>query len=161
MHYYRWRRHGDPLTNKRPELQQSLEERFWSKVRSEGDCLIWTSTTDKAGYPDFHVSGYPKCRAHRFAYWLVYGTIPEGLVLDHLCRNRNCVNPTHLEPVTQRENVHRGLGIAARNRAKTHCPQGHPYDEVNTTVVTFTTGRKARYCRACMRDRYAKRVGHA
>lgn len=89
--------------------------------------------------------------AHRLVYESMVGPIPEGLVLDHLCRNRCCVNPDHLEPVTQRENVLRGQGVAAKNAAKTHCPRGHEYDDENTGF----TGEGHRYCRACNKARCA------
>jgi hypothetical protein len=86
---------------------------------------------------------------HRVAYELLVGPIPEGLELDHLCRNTRCVNPEHLEPVTGRENLMRAVSSwAAKNAAKTHCPQGHPYDEENTKVKR--DGGRA--CRACGRE---------
>ena len=95
--------------------------------------------------------------AHRLAYELVKGPISDGLQIDHLCRNRACINPDHLEAVTQRENILRGEGVAALNARKTHCPQGHAYDEENTLILT---GRQAgaRRCQICARDRkYAGR----
>ena len=94
--------------------------------------------------------------AHRVAYETFVGPISDGLQLDHLCRVRDCVNPAHLEPVTPRENVMRSpIAQAALNAAKTHCPQGHPYDEANT----YRTPR-GRVCRACAREqqrRYRER----
>lgn len=81
--------------------------------------------------------------AHRVAYETWVGPIPDGLTIDHLCRNRLCIEPTHLEPVTNRENIQRG-----GNSLKTHCPQGHPYDEVNTA-----SRNNRRYCRTCERVR--------
>lgn len=81
---------------------------------------------------------------HRLAYaWLV-GQIPAGLTLDHLCRNTVCVNPLHLEPVTHRVNVLRGQSGVAANARKTGCPQGHPFDEINTYHY-----RGQRHCRTC------------
>lgn len=74
---------------------------------------------------------------------MLRGPIPEGLVIDHLCRDLLCVNPGHLEPVTQKENVRRGVG----HGAETHCPQGHEYTEANTRV----SKKNKRYCRACGR----------
>lgn len=89
--------------------------------------------------------------AHRVAYEEIMGPVPEGLELDHLCRTRSCVNPSHLEPVTHRENMNRG-DVATRR--KTHCPKGHPYDEENTGIYNGY-----RNCRACARLRYTPKVG--
>jgi HNH endonuclease len=90
-------------------------------------------------------------------YRLLVGPVPEGLELDHLCRNRACVNPAHLEPVSHRENVLRGASFAAINAVKTHCiHDGHPFDDVNTIVRP--EGRRG--CRACMnaaQRRYQRR----
>lgn len=84
--------------------------------------------------------------AHRISYEQHRGPIPGNLHIDHLCRNKGCINPDHLEPVTLVENVMRGNGIGARNAAKTHCPQGHPYDEANT-IRGYNGGRSCRTCR--------------
>ncbi len=94
--------------------------------------------------------------AHRVAYELSVADIPDGLELDHLCRVRHCVNPSHLEPVTPHENWARGQAISILNAQKTHCPQGHAYDEANT----YISGRGIRGCRACNRaavSRYKSR----
>lgn len=88
---------------------------------------------------------------HRLVWTYLVGQIPDGLELDHLCRNKPCCNPEHLEPVTRSENIRRGPqgGITAeRERAKTACPSGHPYDDVNT----YWTPHGHRQCRACKRD---------
>lgn len=124
-----------------------LPDRFWAKVDKSGECWLWRGTVDDHGYGRMGVA-YRSVLAHRLAYELVIGPIPVGLTLDHLCRVRLCVNPAHLEPVTQSENVKRG-GYSL----KTHCPQGHPYDEANT--YRSKTGR---VCRACGRDR--RRAGY-
>lgn len=107
------------------------EPRFYSRiVESPTGCWVWTGSRGPKGYGRFHFNGKGH-RAHRFAYERLVGPIG-SLTLDHLCRNRLCVNPAHLEPVTNRENLLRGKGLTARNAQVTRCPQGHPYDEANT-----------------------------
>jgi hypothetical protein len=88
--------------------------RFWSKVDRTGDCWKWTAGLTGSGYGRFRWDG-GEVAAHRFAYELLVGAIPDGLQIDHLCRNRACVNPAHMEPITQRENILRGVGRAALN----------------------------------------------
>jgi hypothetical protein len=111
----------------------------------ENGCWVWSGRVGSGGYGKIRVreDGREINRgAYRVLYELMIGKVPDGLVLDHLCRNRLCVNPAHLEPVTQTENVLRGEGFAAVNARKTSCPKGHPYDEANTKLYQ---GR--RYCR--------------
>lgn len=127
----------------------TVEDRFWAKVDKNGPlgCWVWTASTYPSGYGAFGVApGKVNC-AHRFAYELLVGPIPEGLQLDHLCRTRLCVNPVHLEPVTIAENVLRGIGPSATNARKTHCIHGHPFDEANTKIDR----EGFRHCRACSR----------
>lgn len=106
-------------------------------------CWQWTGTVTDQGYGTIWVNGKNR-KAHRVTYEMFVGPIPDGLTLDHLCRNRPCVNPEHLEPVTQLINNLRGDTLGARNLAKTHCPRNHPYDAENTEWY-----RGHRYCRAC------------
>lgn len=114
-----------------------------------GDCIIWTGYTCDKRYGRFTLNGQ-SMPAHRYAYERRFGKVPDGLVLDHLCRNTFCVNPAHLEPVTVKENNYRcpSLEIIRKwQRSKTHCPNGHPYSGENLYVVKSSGWR---YCRACM-----------
>lgn len=159
IHHYRWKRYGDPL--KRTRLQGDLEGRFWQKVNQSGPtlkaglgpCWIWESRVGSGPYGKFLV-GRKLVSAYRFSYELLVGQIPTGLVLDHLCSNPPCVNPQHLEPVTQRENNRRGEGWGGRNARKQCCPRGHPYDETNTYLRPDGKGRD---CLTCRRARSADR----
>lgn len=122
-----------------------LPQRIISKIDFEGSggCWLWVAAKNHLGYASVYWKGATAV-AHRLIYRELAGEIPAGLVLDHLCRVRHCVNPDHLEPVTQQENVVRG---ASANKTKTHCPQGHEYTKENTWVSK--TG--SRFCRACSR----------
>lgn len=139
---------SNPLGN----VIASADERF-EKYVSPGPngCMEWTGGLNGVGYGQFYagrssLSQTGKVYAHRWAYERVKGPIPDGMFLDHLCRNRRCVNPSHLEPVSPRENVIRGISPAAQHSKKTHCPKGHPYLGENLRI---TNG--ARFCRECAR----------
>lgn len=143
VHYARWRRHGDPTVVER--IYRDDEARFWSKVDQFDGCWGWTGTVNAFGYATLRIGDRGAALAHRYAYELLVGPIPDGLVIDHLCRVRSCVNPAHLEPVTPQENQRRGLlGVL-----KTHCRNGHEYTLENT--YTRQDGRTE--CRTCMRAR--------
>jgi len=121
--------------------------RFFAKVEQRGECWIWIANKTQWGYGQFKAGSRTtgdrtQWAAHRWAYTHLRAEIPEGLDLDHLCRNRACVNPWHLEPVTRRVNTLRGETVCAANAAKTHCPRGHPYD--------MTTRQGRRGCRECV-----------
>jgi len=124
----------------------TTERRFLAKVAPMMDdrgCWEWTGYRNPKGYGVFRSSvesGGSLNLAHRYAYALYKGAIPPGLTLDHLCRNRSCVKPGHLEPVTQHENILRGNSPPAVCAKKTQCPKGHPYDMKDN-------GRRCRACR--------------
>lgn len=115
-------------------------------------CLTWDGHRNPAGY-----GRWRQQLAHRLVYEIEVGPIPDGLVIDHLCREPACVNPQHLEPVTQLVNLHRGVGTATQ----THCVHGHPFDETNTWIERRKGGGVARVCAECKRrrtrERYARR----
>lgn len=117
-------------------------DRFWAKVTITDSCWLW-HRPDAYGYGAFTIRRGMIVKAHRFAYELFVGPIPDGLDLDHLCRVRHCVNPAHLEPVTRRENALRGVGPTAVNARKSHCIHGHP----------LTEGQGRRICRTCNAER--------
>ena len=121
-----------------------IERRFWKYVNKTDICWLWTGNISPNGYGRTSIEGRTKY-AHRVAYELLVGPVPEGLDLDHLCRNTRCVNPDHLEPVTHAENMRRGNGASGRNARKTHCKHGHPFDEDNTMFNC----RGDRVCRVC------------
>ncbi|MFI7468154.1 HNH endonuclease signature motif containing protein [Nonomuraea sp. NPDC049646] len=123
-------------------------DRFWAKVDKAGQCWNWTAATTHDGYGRFKVAGATVC-AHRWAYEQIVGDIAEGLQLDNLCRNRRCVNPEHLEPVTCRENLLRGNTLQADNATKTHCKHGHEFTPENI----IARGERGRECRECNRQR--------
>jgi hypothetical protein len=129
-----------------------LAERFWPKVNRRGDdeCWPWGGSIDGHGYGRIMVR-YKPLKAHRIAYELVVGKIPAGTELDHLCRNRSCVNPSHLEAVPHRQNVMRGLSPTAANAMKTECKHGHPFDLFNTY---YEESNGQRHCRECDRIRH-------
>lgn len=150
MHWSRWLRHGDPLALY-PDAK-SEEDRFFVKVSlSANGCWTWSGSRDKKGYGNFKRAGgwqAPTVKAHRWAYVFFVTEIPDGLQLDHLCRNHSCVNPWHLKPVTAAVNTSRGQAPTAINARKEYCKRGHLFDEANTRVETG--GR--RRCRACKNE---------
>lgn len=122
---------------------------FWTRVHvaTFDACWQWLAGRTSRGYGATYVNGGQQ-PAHRVAYQAAYGPIPQGLVIDHLCRNRACCNPNHMEPVTPRENVLRGIGPSASHAQKAVCPLGHPY--------THRDAHGARRCRVCAREQDAR-----
>lgn len=140
---------GPPLT--------PIAERFWPKVDipSPFHCWEWKAARAKNGYGKIGRGGHGQgwVGAHRVSYELLRGSIPEGLQLDHLCRNRACVNPAHLEAVPCRTNLLRGVSPAAENARKDACTHGHPFDSENTYEW-----RGQRHCRTCRREADRRRT---
>lgn len=135
----------------------SVEERLamFTSVMETG-CHIWTGRIYSQGYGQIYFDGRNQT-AHRVAYILRFGAIPDGLVIDHLCRNRACVNPDHLEAVSNKENILRGEAPSALNLRKTHCKQGHEFTKVNTYLRS--AGRMCRICHADTERRRRARAG--
>lgn len=134
-------------------------DRFMEKVDRSGDCWVWTAFRNAAGYGTFMSKsrnvGGRTIQAHRWSYEHYIGPIPEGLTLDHLCRNKSCVNPDHLEPCSIGENTRRSpTTLPGANILKTHCPQGHPYSGDNL-IINVRRGLPNRRCATCKAARAA------
>lgn len=146
-HAYRLRSSGSVGWD-RPILEHGLVDRVGQCLLVGDGCWEWTGSRRPDGYGQIHVGGKNR-RAHRVVYELMVGPIPEGLTIDHLCRNRACCRPDHLEPVTRAENTRRG------GAALTHCKRaGHLYDEQNT----YVSPKGERRCRACAAERGRNRL---
>lgn len=124
--------------------EKTIQEKFHDRINKTETCWLWTGGTDAAGYGRFtHRGQY--ILAHRYAYVLWNGPIPGRNVPDHLCRNRRCVNPAHLEAVTEQVNILRGIGVSAINARKTHCIRGHELIPGN-----FLPARGKKHGRDCL-----------
>lgn len=141
-HYHQLQRHGDSA---RPAFGR-LEDRFWRKVEKTDSCWLWRGAL-VGGYGQFRV-GAKAIPSHRWSFEQECGPVPDGLELDHLCRVRACVRPSHLEPVTHKENTLRGTSFSAIEARQTHCKNGHAFDASNT-LPRSGGGRR---CLACKRD---------
>lgn len=151
-HYLQHRRNGE-VTRAELQIADPVERlRALVVIDEATGCHLWQGKVDKRGYGVISV-GNRTMYAHRFAYETFVGPIPEGLHVDHVhergCRHRHCVNVEHLEPVTPAENTRRG-----EPARRTHCPAGHPYDDVNTYL---RPDRGTRECRACVSARQIER----
>jgi len=136
-------------------MEKTLK-RFFDKV-DVGDCWQWVASKTSDGYGQFFPGDGKRWRSHRWLWTQLVGPIASGLEVDHLCRNRACVNPDHLEPVSKKVNQHRGNSPMGVNARKTQCPAGHIYDEANTRLSVDKFGTTHRQCRACDRIKWHKR----
>ena len=129
-------------------MKRTVEQRFWNKVDRSGSCWIWLAYRDEDGYGRFDYMG-----AHQVAFRLLRGQIPPDRQIDHLCRNRACVNPAHMELVTPVINTLRGEGSAARFARRIQCGRGHPFSGANLAIRSDGT-RKCRLCHAAYMRAY-------
>jgi hypothetical protein len=135
-----------------------IVDRFAAKIAlTESGCIVWLGGKNKNGYGQIHAGpdfGVARFLVHRWSYEYHVGPIPDGLEIDHLCKNTSCVNPDHLEPVTHAENLMRSDGFSAAHAQQTHCLNGHEFNAENTRL---RRGRGGRECRPCCRERDRKR----
>lgn len=149
-HYQRLYKYGSPTAS---APRRTDMERFMSKVDTSGDCWEWVAGIDVGtGYGRFHWRGQPGW-AHRVSYELHVGPIPDGLQIDHLCRNRACVNPAHLQPVPPRVNMLRSMAPSAITVRTNRCKRGHEFTPENTYLRPDNGHRQ---CRECIRLRGRK-----
>lgn len=135
-----------------PRLNATLKDRIKSRsTEVPSGCWEWNLRRDRDGYGHTKVAGR-SLLAHRASYDAFIGPIPAGMTLDHLCRNKCCVNPDHLEPVSNKENILRSDGITAQAARQTHCRAGHAFDAENT----YYPPGGGRHCRMCNRARTLK-----
>lgn len=138
---------GDPTT------------RFWAKVKRTRSCWLWLGALNSQGYGNFRIrkGSDGTVLAHVFAYQLLVGPIPEGKESDHVCRIRRCIRPSkrHVEMVSHRTNMLRGLGASGMNARRTHCKHGHRY----TKISSYYRPKKGRVCRLCTKAHNERRKG--
>ena len=142
---------SNPKRSRRQYKTRPAEDRFWEKVRKTPTCWLWEASKLPGGYGQFRAGRM--VLAHRFSYELVNGTIPAGLQIDHLCRVRHCVNPDHMEVVTNRENSMRGISPSIRIHKSGRCAKGH----IMTPENTYIYKKGWRECRECQRISHKQR----
>ena len=125
-------------------------KQFLDKIIYKNNCWLWTGATNKGGYALIYRDNKTQL-AHRAIYKLIFGDIPDGMQLDHLCRNRNCIKPAHLEVVTPKENTMRGIGLASINSKKTECLRGH---SLAGCYISKNGKRHCRYCNQIRKKQY-------
>lgn len=142
------------MRSPRHSISLTLPERILASVTKDAatGCWTWARSVDRNGYGHLHFQRRMWI-AHRTAYEQFVGPIPNGMTLDHVCRNKRCVNPAHLEPVTQLENVRRYYA------AQTHCKNNHEYTQENT--IRYRNGRMCRACKRASGKRSYEKCGRA
>jgi hypothetical protein len=146
LHYEHMRKWG--------KFDRTIYDKIAEKyIIDDNGCWLWQKTMGMDGYSRITIAGKIQS-LHRVMYIHAKGKIPAGLVIDHLCRVRHCINPDHLEAVTSGENVMRGIGPTARNKQKTHCIRGHELIAKNLAVSELKKGH--RICKICIMIRYRK-----
>lgn len=155
-HAKRQRQYGDPLKGRRSNPRSATpEERFWAfvDVQSSTECWPWNGGTNRKGYGNFGLNrqGRKSIAAHRYAYELAHGLIPNGKQVHHVCENKACQNPAHLTLLEPGEHSLIGNGFSGRNARKTHCKRGHPLTPEN--CYDYAGKRE---CKLCARERALK-----
>lgn len=159
-HYQRLAKYGNPLAGTRPVGGASTLERILSNL-DVGDCWEWKGSFYDNGYGQISLvrNGKKTTRpVHRELWEQIVGPVEDGLELDHLCRNRKCANPDHLEPVTAAENVRRSEGHQSKVLARrSHCKNGHEFNEDNGHAYEYKPGKFRRHCKVCNTERARER----